>query len=61
VRRIRFTRLPDDSLRAVRALAALLDEAIRRDPAAWHFWPEWPRFQAASEVAARDGAADGLR
>jgi hypothetical protein len=30
--------------------AALLDELVRRDPAAWYFWSEWPAWQ-------RDAAA----
>ena len=57
-RGIRFTRLPDDPARAVPALAALLDEAIRSDPAAWHFWPEWDRF---AKAAAREGSLAGVR
>ena len=57
-RRIRFTRLPDDREGAMRTLAALLDAAIRSDPAAWHFWSEWPRF---AKPASRDEGVAGLR
>lgn len=57
-RRIRFTRLPDDPANAMRTLAALLDAAIRSDPAAWHFWAEWPRF---AKAATRDKDFAGLR
>jgi hypothetical protein len=45
-RRLRFTRLPDDPDGALRALVALLEAAIGDDPAAWHFWAQWPRFRA---------------
>ena len=44
MRRLRFTRLPPDPASALRALATLLDAAIRSDSAAWHFWGQWPRF-----------------
>ncbi|HET8876811.1 MAG TPA: hypothetical protein VFO53_10825 [Casimicrobiaceae bacterium] len=59
---LRFTRLPDDPTQALHALAAMLDAAIRRDPAAWHFWGEWPRFakRVRSESAGESGIA-GLR
>lgn len=43
-RHLRLTRLPDDPEEALKALAAMLDSAVRTDPAAWHFWAEWPRF-----------------
>ena len=58
-RLLRFTRLPDDPAKAVHALAALLDAAIRADPAAWHFWSEWPRL-AARTADPRDGGTTGL-
>ncbi len=29
--------------------AALLDSLIRRDPAAWYFWTEWPTWLPAAE------------
>jgi hypothetical protein len=45
VRRLRFARLPSAPGDAVHALAALLDTAIRDDPAAWHFWAQWPRLR----------------
>jgi hypothetical protein len=45
-RRLRFTRLPDDPPEALGALAVLLENAIHDDPAAWHFWAQWPRFRA---------------
>jgi hypothetical protein len=40
----------------------VLDTAIRRDPAAWHFWAEWLRF-ARGVPAAAGGETDaaGLR
>jgi hypothetical protein len=61
-RRLRFTRLPDDPATALQTLAGLLDAAIRRDPAAWHFWAEWLRF-ARGVPAAAGGETDaaGLR
>jgi hypothetical protein len=45
VRRLRFSRLPDNPQRVMDALAALLDSAIRDDPASWHFWAQWPRLR----------------
>ncbi len=45
VRNLRFTRLPDAQAEAVHALAALLDAAIRDEPAGWHFWAQWPRLR----------------
>jgi phosphatidylinositol dimannoside acyltransferase len=61
-RHLRFTRLPDDPAAALHALAAMLDAAIRRDPAAWHFWAEWPRFaKRAPCAAAGEGGIAGLR
>ena len=58
-RRLCFTRLPDDPSQALRALAAMLDAAIRHDPASWHFWAEWPRFGAqAPPSPAPPGVAD---
>ncbi|MEO8672810.1 MAG: hypothetical protein ABI411_15940 [Tahibacter sp.] len=30
----------------LQALAELLDQAIRRTPEAWFFWPEWPQWIA---------------
>lgn len=61
-RHLRFTRLPDEPAQALQALAAMLDAALRRDPAAWHFWSEWPRFatRAPSAAAGKSGIA-GLR
>ena len=58
-RLLRFTRLPDDPAKAVHALATLLDAAIRANPAAWHFWSEWPRL-AARTTDLRDDGATGL-
>jgi len=46
-RRLRFLRLPSDPADALAALAKLLDEALRRDPASWHLWAQWPRYLAA--------------
>lgn len=43
-RRVAFHRLPEQRDAALRALAVMLDDAIRRDAAAWHLWAEWPRF-----------------
>jgi hypothetical protein len=61
-RHIRFTRLPDDPAGALHAVAAMLDAAIRRDPAAWHFWPEWPRFvRPPSAAASNQGGVAALR
>ncbi|HSU42713.1 MAG TPA: hypothetical protein VLN42_00710 [Casimicrobiaceae bacterium] len=61
-RHLRFTRLPDEPAQALHALAAMLDAAVRRDPAAWHFWSEWPRFaKRGSSAAAGEGAMAGLR
>lgn len=52
-RRVAFHRLPDRRDAALQALATMLDDAIRRDAAAWHLWAEWPRFVSprASETA----------
>lgn len=44
---LRFVRLPSEPVDALSALATLLDQAVRRDPASWHFWAQWPRFLAA--------------
>lgn len=43
-RHLHLTRLPDAPGEALRALAGMLDGAVRSDPAAWHLWAEWPRF-----------------
>lgn len=43
-RRVAFHRLPAKRDAALAALATMLDDAIRRDAAAWHLWAEWPRF-----------------
>ena len=43
-RRVEFRRLPAAREAALKALASMLDDAIRRDAAAWHLWSEWPRF-----------------
>jgi lauroyl/myristoyl acyltransferase len=58
-RELRFTRLPDDPAQAMRALAAMLDAAIREDSASWHFWSQWPRFavRAPATPAADANAA----
>ena len=61
MRHFRFTRLPDDPPKALDALAAMLDAAIRRDPAAWHFWAEWPRFAARARPSVGETAATRLR
>ncbi|MGE5171585.1 MAG: hypothetical protein ACM3JC_14580 [Rudaea sp.] len=47
-RRLCFTRLPGDPDTALDALTALLEGALRDDPAGWHFWSQWPRFRAAA-------------
>jgi phosphatidylinositol dimannoside acyltransferase len=61
-RHLRFTRLPDDPAAALHALAAMLDAAIRRDPAAWHFWAEWPRFaKRVPSAATGESGIAGLR
>jgi hypothetical protein len=38
-------REPQDVAANLAHFAALLDALIRRDPAAWHFWSEWPAWQ----------------
>lgn len=60
-RRLRFTRLPDDPTQALRALAGMLDAAIREDPASWHFWAEWPRFSAVAPASPTAGAGAAVR
>jgi len=44
-RHLQFIRLPPSSDGSVHALAAMLDAAIRSDPAGWHFWAQWPRLR----------------
>ena len=62
VRRLRFARLPSEPASALRALAAMLDTAIRNDPAAWHLWAQWPRFMAQRAApSASESAAAKLR
>lgn len=51
-RRLTFRTLPSQRDPALRSLAALLDEAIARDPAGWHLWAEWPRFLARQAAPA---------
>lgn len=60
-RRLSFKRLPDDPAQALRALADMLDRAIREDPASWHFWAEWPRFTAAAPASPSAGAGAAVR
>ncbi len=43
-RRLRLTRLPAGRDDALRALAAMLESAVRAEPAAWHLWANWPFF-----------------
>ena len=38
-------REPQDVAANLAHFASLLDELIRRDPAAWYFWAEWPGWQ----------------
>ncbi len=42
---------PADPDRTLQALADVLDRQIRRTPAAWFFWPEWPRWTADAPAA----------
>jgi hypothetical protein len=37
----------------------LLDTLIRRDPAAWHFWSEWPMWQRDAAALHTAGAISG--
>jgi len=60
-RRLRFTRLADHPTQALRALAAMLDAAIREDPASWHFWAEWPRFSATAPASPAAGTGAAVR
>lgn len=60
-RELRFTRLPDDPAQAVRALAAMLDAALREDPASWHFWSEWSRFSAPAHTSPAADAGAPVR
>lgn len=41
---------PHDVDGTLQALADLLDAQIRRTPAAWFFWPEWPQWLADAAV-----------
>lgn len=43
-RRLRLTRLPVKREQALRALAAMLESAVRNEPADWHLWADWPLF-----------------
>lgn len=43
-RHLTFKHLRPDAGNAMRALAAMLERAIRDDPAAWHLWANWPQF-----------------
>jgi hypothetical protein len=43
-RRIRLRTVPADPARAMAALAALLDDAVRSESSGWHLWAEWTRF-----------------
>ena len=57
-RRIRFRRLPSDPEAALRALAAMLEDAIAHDASGWHLWGEWPRFvHDAAAAPGADGSA----
>lgn len=60
-RRLRFTRLPSEPAAALRALAAMLDAAIRDDPAAWHFWGQWPRLVTAPAASPSDAAGVAVK
>ena len=46
-RRLRLTRLPAGRKEALRTLGAMLEGAVRGDPAAWHLWGDWPLFVKA--------------
>ncbi|HEX8741094.1 MAG TPA: hypothetical protein VF925_13260 [Casimicrobiaceae bacterium] len=43
-RRLVLTRLPIDGEDSMHSLVAMLDRAVRDDPAAWHLWVHWPHF-----------------
>jgi len=60
-RQLQFTRLSDDPQDALHTLAAMLDAAIREDPASWHFWAEWPRFSARTLASPTAGAGAAVR
>ncbi len=49
---------PRDPASNLTYFAALLDRLIRQDPAAWHFWSEWPAWvrDAAQLSAAAKGS-----
>jgi lauroyl/myristoyl acyltransferase len=60
-RHIRYARMPAERAPALAALAALLDDALRRDAAGWHLWAEWPRFATPHAVAQAAGTEAGVR
>jgi len=53
--RIHSLGVHDDVARLAQAVFAHLDQAIREDPPAWHFWGEAPRIFVPEPDAARQG------
>ncbi|MDE2209602.1 MAG: hypothetical protein KGJ99_07745 [Betaproteobacteria bacterium] len=43
-RQLTLTNLPIGEEDPMRSLAAMLERAVREDPAAWHLWEHWPLF-----------------
>jgi hypothetical protein len=48
---------PHDIAANLTWFAALLDTLIRRDPAAWYFWSEWPTWMPPAEAVDASGPA----
>jgi hypothetical protein len=52
-RRLTLTRLPAGAEDSMRALVAMLDRAVREDPAAWHLWAHWPWSESEAAPGTR--------